>query len=146
MLLYLDELWIRWNNMWKKFQVYNHDSEAYGVFVLFYKGIIIVWESVVYPKEESMEWHNRACLYGKCRHYGVDRKLSFCLIELASTRFNLVEWKQFALEETRSKSGRLLEKMTFVYKKTTSNEMIDYLKPKLQHFVKHNFMVCWEDK
>jgi hypothetical protein len=24
--------------------------------------------------------------------------------------------------------------------------MIDYLKPKLQHFAKHNFVVCWEDK
>ncbi len=36
--------------------------------------------------------------------------------------------------------------MTLVYKKTTSNEMIDYLKPKFQHFVKHNFVVCWEDK
>jgi hypothetical protein len=39
-----------------------------------------------------------------------------------------------------------LKKLTFVYKKTTLDEMIDYLKPKLLHFVKHNFVACWEDK
>jgi hypothetical protein len=26
------------------------------------------------------------------------------------------------------------------------NEIIEYLKPKLQHFVKHNFVAKWQDK
>jgi hypothetical protein len=33
-----------------------------------------------------------------------------------------------------------------VYKNTTSNEFIEYLQPKLQHFVKHNFIARWENK
>jgi hypothetical protein len=39
-----------------------------------------------------------------------------------------------------------LKKLSLVYKKTTLDEMLDYLKLKLQHFVKHNFVVQWEDK
>jgi hypothetical protein len=33
-----------------------------------------------------------------------------------------------------------------VYKTTSLEEFIDYLKPKLQHFVRHNFVAWWEDK
>lgn len=50
-------------------------------------------------------------LYGECSDYGVDKKLSFCPIELASRRSNLVEWKWFALEKTKSRSGRPLKKI-----------------------------------
>jgi hypothetical protein len=43
-------------------------------------------------------------------------------------------------------NGQALTKLTLVYKNTTSNEFIKYLKPKLQHFAKHNLDVPWEDK
>jgi hypothetical protein len=67
-------------------------------------------------------------------------------IELVGMGSNLVEWKQFALEETKVRNGKVLKKLSLVYKKTTLDEMLDYLKLKLQHFVKHNFVVQWEDK
>jgi len=38
-----------------------------------------------------MEWHNQVFLYGECLGCGVENKLSFCLVELASMGFNLVE-------------------------------------------------------
>lgn len=33
-----------------------------------------------------------------------------------------------------------------VYKKTPADELIDYLRSKLQYFVQHNFTACWQDK
>jgi thiaminase len=45
-----------------------------------------------------------------------------------------------------SKVGKALKKLTLVYKTTSSDEFIDYMKPKLQHFVRHNFVARLEDK
>jgi hypothetical protein len=45
-----------------------------------------------------------------------------------------------------SRVGKALKKLNLVYKTTSSNEFIDYMKPKLQHFIKHNFVAKWEDK
>lgn len=50
------------------------------------------------------------------------------------------------IAETISKKGKALKRLTLVYKKTTSDEFIDYLKPNLDFFVKHNFVARWEDK
>jgi hypothetical protein len=76
--------------MQKKSQVCNHNLEACGVLVLFDKGITTLWEFVVCLKRKLMEWHNQAYLYGQCPNCGVDKKLSFCSIELASIRFIFV--------------------------------------------------------
>jgi hypothetical protein len=43
-----------------------------------------------------------------------------------------------------SRVGKALKKLTLVYKTISLDEFIDYMKPKLQHFVKHNFMPRWE--
>ncbi len=87
-----------------------------------------------------MEWHNKDCLYGQCSSCGIQTKI-LCPTELASMGSNLVESKQFALKETKVRNGKVLKNLSLVYKKITSNEMLDYLKLKLQHFVKHNFVV-----
>ncbi len=58
----------------------------------------------------------------------------------------LIKRRRFALETMMFQIGKPLKKLAFVYKQTTSNELVDYLKPKLQQFVKHNFVVCWHDK
>lgn len=50
------------------------------------------------------------------------------------------------MEETKARNGKVLKKLSLVYKKTILDEMLDYLKLKLRHFVKHNFVVQWEDK
>ncbi len=57
-----------------------------------------------------------------------------------------VHWRCYTLEETISKIGKPLKKLTLVYKNTYSDEFIEYLKPKLQHFVRHNFVARWQDK
>ncbi len=49
------------------------------------------------------------------------------------------------METTMSKVGHPLKKLTLVYKKTNS-EFIEYFKPKLQNFVKHNFVSKQQDK
>ena len=56
-----------------------------------------------------------------------------------------VEWRQFAYKETLSKKGKVLKKLNLVYQKTTADVLFDYLKPKLQAFVTHNFVAQWED-
>jgi hypothetical protein len=49
-------------------------------------------------------------------------------------------WKQ------TTKVGKSLKKLTLVYKKTTSDEFVDYLKPKLHNFARHNFVSRWQDR
>jgi hypothetical protein len=45
-----------------------------------------------------------------------------------------------------ARNGQTLKNLILVYKNTTSNEFINYFKPKLQQFAKHNFVVHWENK
>jgi hypothetical protein len=107
----------------------------------FYKGITNLWEAIICPKGELVEWHNKDYLYGQCFNYGI-QKLFLC----PNMGSNLVEWKRFALEKTKAKNGNVLKKLSLVYKKTISYDMLDHLKLKLRHFVKHNFVAQWEDK
>jgi hypothetical protein len=39
-----------------------------------------------------------------------------------------------------SRASKSLKKLTLIYKKTSSDEFVDYSKPKLQNFVRHNFV------
>ncbi len=80
-------------------------------------------------------------MYGQCISYGVD-KFPFCLEESNGSIEALVKRTRFAMATT-SKS---LKKFTLVYKKTSSDEFVEYLKPKLQNFVRHNFVSRWQDK
>ncbi len=50
------------------------------------------------------------------------------------------------METTMSKVEHLLKKLTSVYKKTNNEKSIKYFKPKLQNFVKHNFVSRWQNK
>jgi hypothetical protein len=43
------------------------------------------------------------------------------------------------------KCGKEKKKPKLIYKSTTSNELVQYLKPKLQYFVYHNFDAIWQD-
>jgi hypothetical protein len=72
--------------------------------------------------------------------------LQFCGDELSGLDNRQVQWRCYALEETRSKNGKTLKKLTLVYKNTSSSEFIKYLKPKFQHFIKHNFVARWQNK
>jgi hypothetical protein len=57
----------------------------------------------------------------------------------------LIEWQRFALEQTTSKKGKVSKKLTLVCKKTFSDVLLEYMRPKLQYFVKHNFVAKWQD-
>ncbi len=70
----------------------------------------------------------------------------FCSEEITSSSEALVEWKRFTMEATMSRFGKTLKKLTLVYKKTSNDEFVHYLKPKLQTFVRHNFVFKWQDK
>jgi hypothetical protein len=72
--------------------------------------------------------------------------LQFCGDELSGLDNQQVQWRHYALEETRSQNGKTLKKLTLIYKNASSNEFIEYLKPKFQHFVKHNFVGRWQNK
>ncbi len=110
-----------------------------------YKGITCLWEFVVCLKGDFDEWHKKECLYGDCPHCGV-QKLYLCLEEKNSIDEWLVQCRCYVLEQTRLKNGKPLKKLTPVYNNTSSNEFIKYLKPKFQHFLKHNFVARWQDK
>jgi len=88
--------------------------------------------------DNNKHMHNKDYLYGQSFNYGI-QKLFLCPIELADIGSIWLKCKQFALEETRVRNGKVLKKLNVVYKKTTLHVMLDYLKLKLQHFVKHNF-------
>jgi len=55
----------------------QHEYEACAPCKMLYKGTTSLWESVVCPKAEFDEWHNKEYLYGDCVTCRVD-KLSFC--------------------------------------------------------------------
>jgi hypothetical protein len=95
-----------------------------------YKGTTKLWEVIVYSKNEFDEWHNQSCLFGDCSRCGV-QFLPLCPKEVIGFDLVLIQWKRFALETTMFKFGRALKKLTLVYKSTTINEFIDYMKPKL---------------
>jgi hypothetical protein len=80
------------------------------------------------PKEE--EWHKKKCLYGQCISCGVD-KFPFCPKENNGIIEAFIQWRRFAMETTTSRASKSLKKLTLVYKKTFSDEFVEYLKPKL---------------
>ncbi len=146
----LDELRMGLNNLQGQTNHYSkvrnqHEYEACACCKMFYKGTTSLWEYVVCPKVEFDEWHKKECLYGDCVTCGVE-KLFFYLEELNGVDDRLVKWRCYAIEETRSRNGKTLKKLTLVYKKMSSYEFFEYLKPKLQHFVKHNCVTRWQDK
>jgi hypothetical protein len=100
---------------------------------------------IVRPKGDFDVWYKKECLYGICSTHGVG-KFPFCSKELNGIDERPIQCKRCALEETISKNGKPLKKLTLAYKNTSLDEFIEYLKPKLQLFVRHNFVARWQDK
>jgi hypothetical protein len=71
--------------------------------------------------------------------------LAICLIEEDGSSFALISRKNFNMETIVIKKGEERKKLKLIYKSTKSNELIAYLKPKLQYFVRHNFITRWYD-
>jgi hypothetical protein len=63
-----------------------------------------------------------------------------CLFVQKKSYFDEIQWHHFALEIAMARNGQPLKNLTLVYKTMMSDEFIEYLQPKLQHFIKHNFV------
>ncbi len=155
----LDELQLGLNNLRVKFEPHHSgECECRCSYVCFhashfgcgasskvFESITKMWQLIVCEKGEEEEWHKKKNLYCQCGECGVEN-FPFRLEEVNSSSEALVEWKRFTMETTMTRSGKTLEKLTLVYKKTNSDEFVHYLKPKLQTFIRHNFVSRWQDK
>lgn len=103
------------------------DGQPCKVSYNLYKGITQFWEAIVCPKGEFDEWHKHKCLFGDYSRCGVCI-LPFCPKEIIGFNSNMVQWRCYALETTMARFGRPLKKLTFVYKTTSYDEFVDYLK------------------
>lgn len=72
--------------------------------------------------------------------------LPICPQEAEWSEHHLVKWRRFALEQKNSKIGTIFKKLTMAHKSTPFDGFIVYMKPKLQHFVRHNFVAWWRDE
>ncbi len=59
-------------------------------------------------KKDYDEWHKKECFYGKCTSCGM-QKLQFCGNELNGLDDWVVQWRHYALKETRSRNGKGLK-------------------------------------
>ena len=109
-----------------------------------YSGTTTLWKAILCLREEFSEWHKRWCLFGECDFCGVETLL-VCLFKEDRILEQHIPWKWFAMETITSEKGETWKILALMYKSTTSDEFIQYLKPKLEFFVKHNFVARWQD-
>ena len=83
--------------------------------------------------------------FGERGNCGVDF-LPIYPMEEEGSNDKLVKWRHFALEAITTKKGLKRKKLQLVYKETTLDELVRYLKPKLQAFARHTFVAKWEDE
>jgi hypothetical protein len=58
----------------------------------------------------------------------------------------LMEWQQYALQVVgKDKASNESRRFKLEYMKTTPSVCIDYLKPKIDAFIEHNFFAKWQD-
>jgi hypothetical protein len=88
-------------------------------------------------------WHKAVCLRGTCADCGV-KLLRVCPFEMTSEK--LVKWKTIGYKVVGTTDERNPKKAATVeYHESPSQELILYLKSKLQSFVLHNYVVSWQD-
>ena len=113
--------------------------------VFVYHGLTAISEAVLCPKPTNTTWHSKDCLFGDCLNCGVDI-LPLCPIEEDGLSQTTVRWKHYEMQSITTRKGLQRKKLQLIYKDTTSHELVQYLKPKLQFFVRHSFVAKWEDE
>lgn len=112
---------------------------------LTYSGLTVFWQSCVCPMEIGEIWHKRDCLLGTCAMCGVTRMLPTCPAEEFGDQ--IVKWRCYGdvvvgvNEHTGEEKKRIREQ----YNETTCADFFKYFKPKLQAFIRHNYVVRWQD-
>jgi hypothetical protein len=110
-----------------------------------YKGTTGLWEAIVCDKMDDALWHKYDCLMGLCTNCGIS-KFPLCPLEENSPADYSVKWKCF--EKTvvgQTEDGQPKKRIREVYKSTSGEEFLNYLKPNLEKFVTHNFVARWQD-
>ena len=107
-----------------------------------YSRTTTLWKAILCLREEFNEWHKQSCLFCECDLCGVETLL-VCPFEEDEILERHISWKQFAMETITIQKGETWKKLALIYKSTTSVEFIQYLKPKLEYFIKHNFVARW---
>jgi len=108
------------------------------------KGVTNLWENCECSRGEFEEWHKLECLMGDCTNYGVV-KLSIYPNEY-STMLPRLLWRCFKHDTIGViDEGKPKKSIKKTFWKTTTSMFLDYLRPKLQHFIKHNFGAKWQD-
>jgi hypothetical protein len=111
-----------------------------------YKRISVLWEECVCPKGEFDQWHKLECVMGTCGQCGID-KLSLCPAEILGLEEYKLKWKCFQYEEVgRTAEGRPRKRIKETFMETSPSVFIEYMKPKVHQFIKHNFVASWQDE
>jgi hypothetical protein len=109
-----------------------------------FSGLTSFWSSILCEKGVDEFWHSKDCLLGNCADCGVTTMLQVCSGELNSQK--LITWRCFGQEIVGVNSeGKDRKVVKLEYKETTATELIEFMKPKLSFFVKHNFLATWQD-
>jgi hypothetical protein len=115
-----------------------------GASIATFPGLTNFWSSVLCDKGVDEFWHSKDCLLCNYADYGVSTMLRVCSGELNSQK--LVTWWCFGQETVGINSkGKDRKVVKLEYKETTTVELIEFMKPKLSFFVKHNFLATWQD-
>jgi hypothetical protein len=72
--------------------------------------------------------------------------LPICHVEEEGCPNILVSWTYYSTKKILTKKGEEKKKLILFYKSSSSAKLINYLKPKLQYFMRHNFVSWWQDQ
>jgi hypothetical protein len=108
---------------------YEESSECVGALTT-YPTLTSLWESVVYPRDDYLEWYNKDCLLGTCENYGVDI-IPICLVKEECFLNILVSLKRYSTKKILIKKGKEKKKLIFCHKFSSFDKRINYLKLKL---------------
>jgi hypothetical protein len=107
-------------------------------------GVTKFWEQIVCPKGEADEFHKLDCLMGSCSKCGA-HTLLLCPLEVSGPSMSM-KWRCFSYEVVGvNDDGEPRKRISEVFMETSCVDFFEYLKPKLQEFVSHNFVARWQD-
>ena len=101
----------------------------------------------VFARKVSLIFGTVEVALGECPTSGVSKKLVFCPHELEVDSTAIVKWRMFEKIKSGTNPQIGLPKtiLTESYKETPPHELVNYLIPTLQKFIRHNYVARWQD-
>jgi hypothetical protein len=109
------------------------------------KGVTNFWQKIVYAKLEFQKWHALDYIKGKCPDCDMNL-LKFFSLEKDLEHETFLNWKCF--QEVLAGMTKIGQPKIVIRLEHIQNQCLEYLDfmgPKLQQFVIHNFVVTWQD-